>query len=191
MKKSVVALALAALGLVAHNAQATLIRETGVYREVGDAGYSLATAQKLPSGTTSIIGTLTGVDVYRFDWAGGNFTASTSTNFDPMLFLYDLAGSVLAFNDDSGWSLEASLSLSLGAGSYLLAISPFGYNYNGPLSGFANAGIVQGGAAYRINLGTATAAAPAAAVSAVPEPMSLALVGLGLVGLFAVRRKQA
>lgn len=79
------------------------------YAEVGDAGYSLATAQLLPRGTTSISGNLDIVDIYRFSWSGGTFSASTSTWFDPMLFVFDLAGSVLAFNDDY-YGLQAAVA---------------------------------------------------------------------------------
>ncbi|UCV09190.1 DVUA0089 family protein [Dechloromonas denitrificans] len=176
MKKalSIISLALGMLG----SQSATALP----YTEVGDAGYSLATAQLLPGATTSISGTLDTVDIYRFSWAGGLFSASTSSNFDPMLYVFNLAGNTLAFNDDN-YSLQSYVAVSLARGDYLLAIDHYSYNYGGNLGGFANAGSSLGGQSYTINLGQPTVS------STVPEPASLALAGLALAGLAVSRRK--
>ena len=153
------------------------------YTEVGDAGYSLATAKLLPGATTSISGTLDSVDIYRFSWGGGLFSASTSSGFDPMLYVFNLAGTTLAFNDHY-YSVQSYVAVSLAKGDYLLAIDYYSYNYGGNLGGFANAGSSLGGQSYTINLGQATAS------STVPEPASLALAGLALAGLAVSRRKK-
>lgn len=154
----------------------------GVFNEVGDAGQTLATTQMVSGGTTAIVGSLgsgDGADVYKFDWNGGTFQASTSTNFDPMLFVFDSNGMKLAFNDDS-FSLESFVSISLTPGTYLLGIDNYSYNYDGNLSGFA--GLENGYGNYTITLSE---------TAAVPEPSVVALLGLGLFGLSMSRRRKA
>lgn len=181
------------------------------YAEVGDAGQTLATAQALGGNVTRIDGFLAEdtADLFQFNWGGGAFSADTrlnGTEFDTQLFLFDSAGRGIRSNDD-GFILifytdDAALERTLTAGTYYLGISgfntePFGaggrifqdnqfgqntpLNANRTLTGWSGRG--EGGN-YRIDL--------SATARAVPEPATLALLGMGLLGIgFSARRRKA
>jgi hypothetical protein len=103
------------------------------WAERGDAGSFLPSAQ-VPVGTGSldhITGSIRRAfphadeDLYKICLTRRAFSATTSTGSDPMLYLFDRHGRVVAFNDDS-IGLESQLSIpSPVAGTYFLAIVSF------------------------------------------------------------------
>jgi hypothetical protein len=113
------------------------------------------------------------------------------SSFDTELGLYSSIGNRLSINDDAynfsapgcGWLCSRlSFNSSLTAGTYYLAIGRFNTsfyssNFNVQASGTSGA--------YRINFATDNVASTVP----VPEPGALALLGLGLVGMAARRRK--
>lgn len=221
MKRSIFA-AVAATWLLAggHPASAT------PFIEVGDAGQALPGAQLLPGGTDRIRGQASfDADLYRFNWAGGDFYVNSvdsrlDVQDDYQLFLFDGLGFGVQGNDDGiDYAGPAYLQVAgLAAGSYYLGISyydldpvdengnlifetqPFEPLYEanpgaGALASWAGESYIdlglQGGS-YEVNFSRVTGDGQPIdtnPTATVPEPGTMLLLGAGLAGLAAGRRK--
>jgi hypothetical protein len=174
--------------------------------ESGDAGELLGDEQNVANNTTSISGFLdpTTADMFAFSWSGGALTIDTNGSaFDTQLSLFDSLGFGLIHDDDSGSGLRSLITSVLAAGDYLIAISAFNYDPQssggaifptgfpgpygptGPGGGSALSGWGGGtfsGGDYIISFSSA--------VNSVPEPGTLVLLGIGLLGMAASRRRK-
>jgi hypothetical protein len=170
-----------------------------IYHEAGNAGITAETAEYISWDTSAIFGTLhvnDGADVYGFEWAGGFFFADTlGSDFDTMLSLFDESGNVLAFNDDFDQPMFSQVSLELDPGNYFLGITYHPNNYEREMRYYRLENGIEG--SYQIQKNVSTPMPPQLPivgedVANVPEPATLALVGIGVLGvLFNRRRKHA
>ena len=143
--------------------------------------------------------TSTGTDSVSYTYftqdAAGTTSLETFTDyFDSVLYLFSDDGSldtsdIIASNDDGGTSsayayYNSYLSLLLNAGNYVVAVSDFSFTGSEAVSG-VNSGYNASGS-YDLTI-TSTANVS----TSVPEPSTMILLGLGLLGLGAARRRSA
>ena len=146
------------------------------------------------AGTETVQGTIStnpadGLGDYDY-FLLGNFSlgafiqVSTASNFDPVIGLYNAAGTLVALDDDSGGGLQSLMSFNVTtADAYTLVIRGFGSNFaSNPFS------LTPGNPAGSQGAYTATIQYRGAD-GTVPEPGSFALAGLALAGLAAMRRR--
>jgi len=185
----------------------------------GDAGSLLDTAQVITgSGEVEAIQgrirNYPGVDMYRLWLTGGEtFSATvTSADFDTQLFLFDEEGFGIYANDNlaKGNLLSALPSGDMSpeeAGTYYLAISRYDRNprnadgkifknlprytvhyadgpgADSPLASWSRDDDHYGSGGYYISLSGAR--------GVIPEPATLSLLGLGLLGMLGLRKKKS
>jgi hypothetical protein len=153
------------------------------------------------------------VSIETFGYAGGTDPSGrvvAAGGFDPVFGLYDAAGSLLGIGDDgasradpiSGNAFDSLLSMSLGIGTYFVALAVFDNYPLGP--SFADGFLRTGNGNFTAPFGCSAGrfcdvsgfsrtggyalAISGATVAAIPEPSALALMSAALAGFTGWRR---
>ena len=169
----------------------------------------LGTEQNVADNTDVIVGFLTSntADMFGFSWGGGLLTIAGNGSFDTQLSLFDALGFGLIHDDKNGIGLQSLITDVLAAGNYLIAMSAYNYDPQSaggaifptgfpgpylptgpggglPLSGWGGGDIFARGGEYDISFSSVVNS------PSVPEPGTLALLGIGLVGMGLARRRK-